>query len=327
MNNENDKEQIVRNEPTTFHQPEHQTGKEDELDIRELFSIIWKGKWIIIAVTFVFAVASVGIALYLPNEYKATAVVQPNESAGGGKLSQLAGQFGGLASLAGISLGTGESSDAVIAMEVMKSWGFTESFINNHNLDVPLFAAEEWSQLKNKLVIDEDLYDIQQQKWVREAPQGKTVEPTSWELYEKFKERIAVTQDKETGLVNISVTHYSPIIAQQWAKWLVEDINRHMKERALKEANESIKYLEEQIKKTSVAEIRAVFSELIQEQHKTKMLAQVSDEYIFKTVSSAKVPEEKVKPKRLLIVILGTLLGGFLSVLLALVIGFVNNKK
>lgn len=324
MNPENNQQNTQPQQQGYYPQPQYQ---EDEIDLRELFSIIWKGKWLIIAITFVFAVGSVLIALSLPNEYKATALVQPNESGSGGKLASLAGQFGGLASLAGINLGAGESSDAIIAMEIMKSWGFAEQFINKHDLAIPLFAAEEWNQSTNQLVIDEDLYDQQLNKWIREAPNGKSPEPTSWELYTKFKERVSISQDNETGLVSISVTHYSPLIAKKWTDWLVQDINQYMKERALQEANLSIKYLEEQINQTSVADIRTVFSELIQEQHKTKMLAQVSDEYIFKTVSGAKVPEEKDKPKRKLIVIIGTFLGGLLSMIMALTLGILRKRK
>lgn len=325
MNTENNQQNIPTQGQGYY--PAGPQYQEDEVDLQELFSIVWKGKWIIIAITFVFAVGSILIALSLPNEYKATALVQPNDSGSGGGLASLAGQFGGLASLAGINLRAGESSDAVIAMEILKSWGFAEQFIEKHDLAVPIFAAEEWNQSTNKMIIDEELYDPQQNKWVREAPKGKTVKPTSWELYEKFKDRLAISQDKETGLVSISVTHYSPVIAKQWTDWLVEDINQHMKERALKEANQSIKYLEEQINQTSVAEIRTVFSELIQEQHKTKMLAQVSDEYVFKTISEAKVPEEKASPKRALIVILGVFLGGILSVFFVLVLGFVRKNN
>lgn len=322
MNQENNQQNIQSK--GYYPQPQYQ---EDEIDLRELFSIIWKGKWLIIGITFVFAVGSVLIALSLPNEYKATALVQPSESGSGGKLTSLAGQFGGLASLAGINLGAGESSDAVIAMEILKSWGFVEQFIKKHDLAVPLFAAKKWDQSSNKLVIDEALYAPELNKWTREAPKGKSPEPTSWELYKVFKERLAINQDKETGLVSISVTHYSPVIAKQWTDWLVQDINYYMKERALQEANESIKYLEEQINQTSVAEIRTVFSELIQEQHKTKMLAQVSDEYVFKTVSVAKVPEEKDKPKRKLMVIIGIFLGGLLSMIMVLTLGLFRKSK
>ncbi|MEP7947325.1 Wzz/FepE/Etk N-terminal domain-containing protein, partial [Vibrio parahaemolyticus] len=43
----------------------------DEIDLRELFKALWKGKWIIIATTFIFAIGSVLYALSLPNIYKA----------------------------------------------------------------------------------------------------------------------------------------------------------------------------------------------------------------------------------------------------------------
>jgi LPS O-antigen subunit length determinant protein (WzzB/FepE family) len=65
--------------------------------------------------------------------------------------------------------------------------------------------------------------------------------------------------------------------------------------------------------------MREVFYQLIEEQTKSKMLAEASPEYAFVTVSKAMVPEEKSKPKRALVCILGTLLGGMLSVLWVLV--------
>jgi uncharacterized protein involved in exopolysaccharide biosynthesis len=60
------------------------------------------------------------------------------------------------------------------------------------------------------------------------------------------------------------------------------------------------------------------------------MVAEASTEYAFVTVSPAMVPEEKSQPKRALICILGSLLGGMLAVLLVLVRHYAfngNNKK
>ncbi len=56
----------------------------DEIDFRELWRVIWKGKWIIVGVTFVFAVASVAYALNLPNIYKSDALLAPSEESKGG---------------------------------------------------------------------------------------------------------------------------------------------------------------------------------------------------------------------------------------------------
>jgi uncharacterized protein involved in exopolysaccharide biosynthesis len=44
----------------------------------------------------------------------------------------------------------------------------------------------------------------------------------------------------------------------------------------------------------------------------------VNQEYVFKTLDPAVVPEEKAKPKRALIVVLGGILGGMLGVMLVL---------
>jgi LPS O-antigen subunit length determinant protein (WzzB/FepE family) len=65
--------------------------------------------------------------------------------------------------------------------------------------------------------------------------------------------------------------------------------------------------------------MQTIFYQLIEEQTKTLMLAEIGDEYALKTLSAAKVPEEKSKPKRALIVVLGTLLGGMLAMMIVLV--------
>ena len=98
---------------------------DDEIDLRELFGVLWAGRLKILVITAVFAVASIVYALSVPNQYKATALLSPAQSSGGG-LSGALGQLGGLASLAGVSIGGGGSSEAQVAQEIMKSWNFIE---------------------------------------------------------------------------------------------------------------------------------------------------------------------------------------------------------
>ncbi len=56
------------------------------------------------------------------------------------------------------------------------------------------------------------------------------------------------------------------------------------------------------------------------------MLANVRDEYVFKTVDPAVVAERKAKPKRALIVILAVMLGSLLSMMFVLVRYFSDKK-
>ncbi len=291
---------------------------DDEIDLRELFSVLWAGKKLIVGITAIFALVAVFYALSIPNQYRATAIVSPAQDSGGG-LSGALGQLGGLASLAGVSIGGGESSEAQVAQEIMRSRGFIEEFISENNLAVEVFAAEGWDMAINQLDINSDLYDIGSSQWVRDIPAGKALIPSGWELFEKFSDMFSVSEDKKTGMVSISVEYFSPQLAKEWVDRLVIGINQHMQSRKLEKVNINIQYLEAQIQKTSIAEMREVFYTIIEEQIKSKMLAEASPEYAFVTVSPAMVPEEKSQPKRALICILGSLLGGMLSVLWVLV--------
>ena len=164
-------------------QPQEQY--DDEIDLRELFGVLWAGKIKIIAITAVFAIASVIYALSVPNQYKATALLAPAKSDGGG-LSGGLGQLGGLASLAGVSLGGGGGGEAQIAQEIMKSWSYIESFIADNNIAVEVYAAEGWSKGSNKLQINDDVYDTENNQWLVENETGVVAPPTSWMLFKAF---------------------------------------------------------------------------------------------------------------------------------------------
>ncbi|NMS25169.1 GNVR domain-containing protein, partial [Vibrio parahaemolyticus] len=83
--------------------------------------------------------------------------------------------------------------------------------------------------------------------------------------------------------------------------------------------SQNLEYLNTQLRKTAVADMQSTFYKLIEEQTKSLMLAEVQDEFIFKVVDPAVVPELKADPKRALICVLGTLLGGMLGVVIVLV--------
>ena len=292
---------------------------DNEIDLRELFRVLWAGKWLIGGVAFAAAVISIIVALMLPNIYRAEALLAPNDQEGAGGLSALAAQYGGLASLAGINLGGGSADKTALGLEVLKSRKFISEFIERHDILVPLMAAEDFDAESGELRIDPRIYDLATHKWMRDVKPPKKANPSFQEAHKVFMEILSVSQDKASGFVTVSVEHYSPTIAKQWVDWLVEDINLSIMQQDVAEAEQAIAYLNEQIASTSLADLQNVFFKLIEEQTKTVMLAKVSNEYLLKTLDPAVVPELKAKPKRSLIVILGAMLGGFLGVIAQLV--------
>ena len=255
-------------------------------------------------------------ALSVPNQYKATALLSSAQSSGGG-ISSALGQLGSLASLAGVNIGGGESSEAKVAQEIMKSWSFIEDFIKSNNLDGEIYAAYGWDKASDKLLINNDVYNPDTKKWV-----SNDAKPTSWELYEAFSGRLAVSEDKKSGLIAISIEYFSPHIAKQWLDLYVAAINEHMQKRKMAKVTRNIEYLEAQITKTSIAEMQEVFYTIIEGQIKSKMLAEASPDYAFVAVSPSMVPEVKSQPGRAVMCVLGTLLGGMLSVLLVIVMHY-----
>ena len=92
-------------------------GDDDEIDLRELFIALWRGKGWIIATTLLGAVLAVLVAINKPNIYRAEALLAPSSEQQGGGLSAMAAQFGGLASLAGVNLKGGGPDKTAIAAE------------------------------------------------------------------------------------------------------------------------------------------------------------------------------------------------------------------
>lgn len=107
---------------------------------------------------------------------------------------------------------------------------------------------------------------------------------------------------------------------------MIKDINEHMRQQDVREAEASIAYLEGKLRETNISGMQQVFYQLIENETRTVMLANAQREYVFKTVDPAVIPQEKSEPKRALIVILAVMLGGMLGVFGVFVRAFVQGS-
>lgn len=295
-----------------------------EISLIEVWKEVFRNKIAIVLSSALFCGVAVYIAISLPNKYTAKALLVPisDESSG---LSSLAKSLGGLAGVAGLRLGKSRGPDKTdIALEVLKSQGFINDFVNRHNLLVPLMASTGSNKITQELILDPEVYDINEDKWLRVVKPPKTVEPSPEEVYEAFLNIIEVERIPKSGFVMISVEFFSPSISAQWLELLISDINDSIKQSDKEEAQKSIVFLESIIASTQVAEMKETFYQLIEEQTKTLMLTESRSQYILKTISPISIPEKKSGPKRVLIVIAGIIVGGFLAVLFVLVRFFVK---
>ena len=298
---------------------------EDEIDLSELFHVLWDKIFYIGAITSIFSLISIIYALMLPNIYQSKATMMAVEQSSG--LSGMVGKYSGMASLAGISLESKSSSKDQEAIARIKSFEFfSNNFLPNIKLE-NLMAVKKWTQASNTLSYDASDFNSESRQWVRIAKLPRSNIPTSQEAYEEFMEIMSVNKDKKTLLITLSVEHKSPFIAQQWVEIMINQIDQVMRDQDRQTATKSIEYLNSLAPTVNYEEIKKALSALQQEQMKRLMMVEANDNYIFKVLDPPIVPEVKSRPKRSLVVIWGTILGMVLSAVGVLVFNYTRKSS
>jgi uncharacterized protein involved in exopolysaccharide biosynthesis len=274
-------------------------GGPDHGDVRlaAVFSAIRDARVGAICAFVLGLAASIAVAFLTPPVYRGQVVMTAVSDQAGPGLGGLLGQFGGLASLAGISLPMGDSSRTE-AIALLSSRDFARGFIEEENL-LPVLFAKKWDSDSGKWMVD-DPEDI----------------PTIGDAVKKFEEKVRrVNVDELTGLVTLTIDWRDRELAASWANKMVARANREMRRRAIDEAKRSIDYLEAEARKTEVAELRSTIYGIVETQIKTIMLANVRSEYAFRVVDPASVPDvdKYVWPRRALILGLGLVLSFMLA--------------
>lgn len=283
---------------------------EETINIKELIVELLNHKKSIFTFTMISFFLAFFIAIKSPDIYRSEVLLAPVENATN-RMPNSLGAVSTFANLSGINLPSSASSKSLEGIEILKSYNFFQKLMANKEMLIPLFAVEDWHSSSNTLIIDSSIYDTSKKKW-----KGKytNLPPSSLMAYMEFKKIYSVTQDKDNGFITLAVEHYSPYIAKEWLDEMVLLINNSIREKDLKKSNNSIIYLNEQMENTNLSNVKETLSLLIADQIKTSMLASSSDEYIFKIIDPPVVSELKIKPNRLLIILMGILAGFFFSI-------------
>jgi uncharacterized protein involved in exopolysaccharide biosynthesis len=274
---------------------------EDEVDLFSLWNTLWRSRWLIAGITTAFAVGSaVYASLSLPL-YTASVVLAPVKD---DPLSGLAGQLGGLASLAGISAAGG--GDKTEAVAVLRSRDFARAFIEAQGIVPALFP---------------DAWDATAGRWTVETP------PDLVQAARFFVGNVrTIEEDSRTGLVTLSIEWRDPELAATWANALAAQLNEHMRQRALAEAEVNVKYLRLEFESTAIVTLQQSISRLLENEMQKLMLARGNAEFAFRIIDRAEVPRSPSKPRRTLIVVLATFFGGMLSVFVVFFRDVIRNR-
>jgi uncharacterized protein involved in exopolysaccharide biosynthesis len=283
----------------------HTRVRDDEIRLTDLVEELVRAKWLVVSIVAFFTAAAAVLALTSQKMYKAAIIVSPVTSTPGngqmGGMSSLVPQFAGVASLAGISVGS--DSKRAESVAVLQSEALTERYIRDNNL-LPVLYEAKW--------------DPQLKRW-REHRPGRI--PTVWKAEQFFKKNVrSVSTDTKTGLVTMTITWSDAKTAARWANDLVGLTNDYLRSKAIAESGRNIEYLNSEVLKTDVVGVKQAIYSILQNEISKEMLARGSDEYALKVIDPAIAPEVQSSPQR----ILWTAFGLFAGIVVSLSAVFVR---
>jgi uncharacterized protein involved in exopolysaccharide biosynthesis len=267
-------------------------GPDGDGEIYDLLAVIWRGRWLVLALGATFALSGALYAALATPWYRAEVLMaQSKDRSTDGLMSQ----FGGLASLAGISVGGGENAEP---LALMKSLGFAREFIQAEKLETVLLSRK---------------WDAAEKRW--KGPQEDW--PDVRDAVEYFDEEVRqVVQDKKTGLVTLAIEWKDPVVAADWANKMASRLNSRMRERAIAESTENIGFLKAEMSQANLISLQQSIGKILEMELQKLMLARSNRQYSFRIVDPAHAPKKKAKP----LIVPFTAVGGFLGLLLGVIL-------
>ena len=195
---------------------------DDEIDLKELFLALWRGK---LTIVFICAIALFGGAVYLHKEertFSVKAIYKPvAEDTQGPNL----GGFGGLASLAGISLPSSSGSDFTAFQALLTSQEVADILMNEQDVLSSLFKSEwdaETKTFSQPVKSARGRFIGVLKKTLTGSEQSDYIAPNSQRLSNKLAKLVNVSVDKKTGYLAVSAEATDPQVQinliQKWSQ-------------------------------------------------------------------------------------------------------------
>ncbi len=325
------------------------------IDFSAFFKIIWKEKVWVILITLLFALGGVYYALTAREEYVSTGKILPEYQSKAGGL----GQLSGLASLAGIDVSSaaGGGSDAVrpdLYPDVLKSTPF---FLELLKIKVRTKDNKEmlFSQFYDTFVLDNK---IEEKNTKIKFPASNQYIAVSYQTENNLKDlrtRISAVIDKKTGLITVTVKLPDPVVAtlitDYGMNFLTNYITNYRTEKSKRDLNflaERLdaakgKYFNNQAKKAQYSDqyqlsmmklqtadlqrerieseykISSTFYNTLLQKYEEAKLKVQQETPVIKVLEPPVVPNKRSEPKRTIIVLIATFLGGICGIIVGLI--------
>lgn len=256
-----------------------QTKATADLDIVALWRLLWQGRWIVIGITGMFIAAGVSYALLAKEKFRAEVIMS---SSGQRSIPNALNQLGGLAALAGVSIG---SNNVAVPVAVLQSRGLAKEFIEEMKIQDELLKGKSGDDLDARDAVTVFVEDVR-----------------------------TVFEERRTGIVTLTIEWTDPTVAADWANKLVARLNDRLRSQALEEAERNVAYLRKEMAATDVVSQQQSIGRVLEAEMQKLLLARGNDDFALKILDRATPPKKRSSPKRTVIVVVAAILGFLVSV-------------
>jgi len=298
--------------------------EEDEIDLRELWQTILKGKKIIALICVVVVSLTFVYALKMPNVYTSKTILIPTSEDGGSAL----GGLGGLAAMAGISIGGGGSMSPDIAFNsLLNNYTFMQQFVVKNKI------LEHYNNPKE----DENyvfalgfrgFYELFKSTANKEKS-TLNIDDEVFSIVKKIKSNMSISSDKKSGLITVSYSDsnrvYPPFIIDAFLR----DASAYLVQNNLNIIDKKLKYFSHEMQSADGFELRQSLSSMISKILQEKVMMKSKEYYQCDvlTVANPAYIKDKSKPKRGLILVVSFITSIILGVFLVFFLEFIKTNK
>ena len=300
---------------------------DDEIDLRELFTKLWHGRWVIVALCCVALVLASFYLHVAARKYTVSMTFKPVIEEGAGP--NLAG-LGGLASLAGVSLPQSGSGDFATFRTLLRSEEVAERVIAATEL-LPAIFKNEWDAQQAQFrkpprgllgrslsVLKSILTGDKKRDYIAPNPQRLSI----------FMDRtLGLSVNKETGFLTVSAESEDPETLVALIVAATEATDQLMKERYIVNAEQTLQFYQSKILTSRSREHREALAKLISAEDQKLMLTSEGRHFVAEPLTRATTSMDPTSPKSVLVLALALVLGLFSGAALVVIRSALSNTK
>ena len=287
---------------------EERDTEEREIDLVELARHIWDERFFIAKVTGVFVIIGLLVALLSPKEYQTGATLMPELQSSQSTANNLLQQYGGLLGMSGGNLDAGQQGmiPPTLYPQIVQSLPFQLELLNKRvhfaEFDTTTTVYTFFDEVYTPSVFSYIMaYTVGlpgkiiglikgEEETDQPLPQGfatdsvVSVTKGQMEVIDNMRERVTVSLNEETGVINLMVEMPDPNAAAQVGKTSIALLKEYMTNYRTRKAKEDLEQAQQQLE-----EVRQRFEEA------QNRLAEFRDSNVNLATAKAQTREQRLQ--------------------------------